>query len=73
MIDLILAAYVAIANPVKVPVKKEKIEVSKHIDMIKPDSLADYINLIDQQSKQDTLKLFIKANLHRLAICVLKD
>ena len=51
MIDLILAAYVAIANPVKVPVKK-KIEVSKHIDMIKPDSLADYINLIDQQSKQ---------------------
>ena len=37
---------------VKVPVKKEKIEVSKHIDMIKPDSLADYINLIDQQSKQ---------------------
>lgn len=52
MIDLILAAYVAIANPVKVPVKKEKIEVSKHIDMIKPDSLADYINLIDRQSKQ---------------------
>lgn len=48
MIDLILAAYVAIANPVK----KEKIEVLKHIDMIKPDSLADYINLIDQQSKQ---------------------
>lgn len=52
MIDLILAAYVAIANPVKVPVKKEKIEVSKHIDMIKPNSLADYINLINQQSKQ---------------------
>ena len=55
MIELILAAYVAIANPVKVPVKvpvkKEKIEVSKHIDMIKPDSLADYINLIDRQSK----------------------
>lgn len=34
MIDLILAAYIAIANPVKVPVKKENIEVSKHIDMI---------------------------------------
>lgn len=52
MIDLILAAYIAIANPIEVPVKKEKIEVSKHIDIIKPDSLIDYINLIDQQSKQ---------------------
>ena len=52
MIELILASYVAIANPLKVPVKKETIEVSKHIDMIKPDSLADYINLIDRQSKQ---------------------
>lgn len=51
MIDLILAAYVAIASPLKVPVKKEKIEVSKHIDIIKPDSLTDYINLINRQSK----------------------
>ena len=51
MIELILAAYVAIANPLKVPVEKEKIEVSKHIDIIKPDSLTDYINLIDRQSK----------------------
>jgi hypothetical protein len=50
MIDLILAAYVATAKPIKVPVKKEKIEVSKHIDIIKPDSLSDYYNLIKWQS-----------------------
>lgn len=51
MIDLILAAYVATAKPIKAPVKKEKIEVSRRIEFIKPDDLSDYYNLIKRQSK----------------------
>jgi hypothetical protein len=51
MIDLILAAYIATAKPIKIPAKKEKIEVSRHIDIIKPDDLFDYYSLIKRQSK----------------------
>jgi len=53
MINLILAAYIATANPIKLPpVKKEKIEVSKQIDIIKPEGLSDYYDLIKWQSNK---------------------
>lgn len=52
MINLILAAYVAMAKPINLPIKKPEVKIAKKLDVIKREDISDYAHLIKWQSDQ---------------------
>ncbi|MBR6610828.1 MAG: hypothetical protein IKK93_01125 [Campylobacter sp.] len=52
MLNLVLAAFIATASPINLPIKKPEVKIAKKLDVIKREDISDYAHLIKWQSDQ---------------------